>query len=76
MKNKISIGVDPFTGDIQIGLACEIQPGLFMFTGTAQIVTDRAFHCVAENCSITKTSEYHGMIGGKKFTLTYMEEDE
>ena len=76
MTTKLSIGVDPITGDIKIGRAKEIRPGLHMFTGQTEIVTDRAFQCIVECCHTTKTTEYTGMIYGKKFILTYKEEDD
>lgn len=75
MTTKLSIGVDPFTGDIKVGRAKEIRPGLWEFTGETETVTDRAFQCVVECCHTTKTTEFTGTLYGKKFTLTYKEEE-
>ena len=74
MKTKLSIGVAPITGDIKIGRAKEIRPGVYVFTGQTEVVTDHAFQCVVESCHITMTTEYTGTIYGKKFRLTYTED--
>lgn len=76
MTTKLKMGVDPFTGDIQIGRAKELCAGVWQFTGETEIVTDRAFQCIVESFHVTKTTEYTGTIYGKKFKLTYKEEDE
>ena len=76
MTTKLSIGVNPITGDIKIGHAQEILPGLYMFIGQTEVVTDRTFQCIAEYCHATKTKEYTGTIYGKKFILTYEEAKE